>query len=215
MPTPQHAMTDLDHLSDDELLRQLARATQALPLPPLALQRAVLAAFQAQAVAAPHSAPTGAAPRLADVARAAAVAAQATLRHIAAVLSFDSWATPAAALGMRSVAAPTRHLLYSAMGRDIDLRIVAQAPRSGDGSADEPGREFALAGQILGPDADVEGVVELSAHSAGLRQAHVTLLDALGEFRINGLRSGEHVLTLRLGSDEIVLPPIQVGDARN
>ena len=37
-------------------------------------------------------------------------------------------------------------------------------------------------------------------------------LDAMGEFRIEGLESGRYVLTLRVGDDIIVLPPIDVGE---
>ena len=36
----------------------------------------------------------------------------------------------------------------------------------------------------------------------------------MGEFRLEGIRRGTYVLTLRLGEDEIVLPPIDVGEHR-
>lgn len=121
--------------------------------------------------------------------------AQSLLRRIAAVLSFDSWAMPAAAAGVRSGAAETRHLLYSAQGRDIDLRIT----RHGAG--------YSLAGQVLGPDE--AGQVELAPAAGGA--ARSTLVDALGEFRIEGVGAGDYVLTLRLGGDEILLPAVWVG----
>jgi hypothetical protein len=68
---------------------------------------------------------------------------------------------------------------------------------------------FALAGQILGPDD--AGSVQLAAQEAGGPTAHITHLDAMGEFRIEGVRSGTYVITLRLGPDEIVLPPLEIG----
>ena len=86
------------------------------------------------------------------------------------------------------------------MGRDIDLRISPAAD------------QFALTGQILGPDES--GQVELATQTGDgieLADARVAALDALGEFRLDGVRGGTYRLTLRLGGDEIVLPPIEVG----
>jgi hypothetical protein len=120
--------------------------------------------------------------------------AKAALRLLQASLSFDSWAAPALANGMRGATSDTRHLLFSAEGRDIDLRIVAAA----DG--------YALAGQVLGPDDS--GEVELSGTALASRTA---ALDPLGEFRLDGVASGTYRLTLRLGSDAIELPPIDIG----
>jgi hypothetical protein len=120
---------------------------------------------------------------------------------VTAVLSFDSWAQPPLALGMRAGVSATRHLLFSAMGRDIDLRISPVADR------------FALAGQILGPDE--VGMIELAAQpdvGSETPYAHVASLDILGEFRLDGVRGGTYRLTLRMGGDEIVLPPIEVGE---
>ena len=137
---------------------------------------------------------------------------------IYAVLSFDSWARPAVAFGMRSAGSDTRHLLFSAAGRDVDLRISRLADT------------FALAGQILGPDE--AGTIELAAdpsltnaeaNPAGsvadepddrqrLIGSRVTSLDELGEFRLDDVPAGTYRLTLRLGSDEIVLPPIVIGE---
>ena len=129
-----------------------------------------------------------------------ALAAGAVLRTLQAALSFDSWAQPAPALGMRSTATELRHLLYSVEGRDIDLRVVPT------------GAEYSISGQVLGPDE--HGVIELSSEGFGSRQSHVAALDGLGEFRIEGVRAGPYVLTLRLGQDEIVLPAIEVGERR-
>ena len=175
-------MTTLARLSDDHLLQRLQQAVQALPDAPAALQRSALALWQAQ----PTPAPT------------LAVLAQAALRQLAAVLSFDSWAAPALAPGMRSLRSPTRHLLFSSLGRDIDLRI---APAAG---------AFSLSGQILGPDET--GQIELAALPDDSPTRHVGALDALGEFRIDGVARGRYQLSLRLGDDLIALPPIEVGD---
>ena len=172
-------MPHTDESEDEALSRQLRRALQLLPDAPPALQRRAIDLWQA---------PT---PGLAQMAWAA-------LTRITAVLSFDSWNAPALASGMRSLRSPTRQLLFSASGRDIDLRI---APL---------GRTYAVAGQILGPDET--GRVELARLDAAADPARQASFDALGEFRIEGLARGTYVLTLQVGSDEIVLPPIDVGE---
>jgi hypothetical protein len=170
-------MNFIHRLTDDELLRELHHAIEALPDAPPAMQRAAIDLWAAGA------------PRAGLVATAGAL-----VQRVLAVLSFDSWAAPTLAQGMRSLRAPTRHLLFSAEGRDIDLRVIPHA----DG--------FSLAGQVLGPDD--AGTVELVASE---QHAHRASLDALGAFRLDNLKSGAYVLTLRLGADEIVLPSIDVG----
>ena len=175
-------MKPVESLSDDEFVCLVQRAV-ALPDAPPALVRAAIELWPA----AHRATWTG--------------VAQAALRLVNAVLSFDSWAQPPVALGMRAAASDTRHLLFSAMGRDIDLRISPVADH------------YALAGQILGPDE--AGVIELATQpdaGSGAQGAHVAALDSLGEFRLEGVRGGTYRLTLRMGGDEIVLPPIEVGD---
>lgn len=174
-------MKPVQSLSDDEFVQLVQRAV-ALPDAPPSLVRAAIAVWPA--------------------ARPAAVQglAQAALRLVRAVLSFDSWAQPPMAAGMRAGACATRHLLFCALGRDIDLRISPAADH------------FALTGQILGPDES--GMVELQTQSgddAGGTGARIASLDDLGEFRLDGVRGGTYRLTLRMGGDEIVLPPIEVG----
>ncbi len=174
-------MKPVDRLSDDEFSHRVQQAV-ALPDAPPRLVRAALDLWPAPSVATVAS------------------VAQAALRLVTAVLSFDSWAHPPTAMGLRAVASETRHLLFSAMGRDIDLRISPAA------------NHFALTGQILGPDE--AGVVELATPSVdGNKPADVRVasLDALGEFRLDGVRGGTYRLTLRVGDDEIVLPMIEVG----
>ncbi len=170
-------MKPLDQLSDADLGQALQRPARELPSAPLPWQRAALALF-------PAAAP------LRDTAAALG-------RLVRAVLSFDSWAVPATAAGMRSLRSPTRHLLYSAEGRDIDLRISAQA------------EHFSLSGQILGPDET--GHIELSALDEGGGALHQGALDALGEFRIDSVPPGLYRLTLHVGDAPIVVQPLEVG----
>jgi len=170
-------MRPIDDMSDDEIARLLpgAAGLQDAPQP---LVRAAIELWSRQ-----QAAP------LKDL-------AQSAWRVVAAVLSFDSWASTPMALGLRCAGSEVRHLLFSAMGRDIDLRISPQADR------------YALSGQVFGPDET--GVVELCAQ-AGDAGKQLTTLDPLGEFRLDDVSGGTYRLTLRVGSDEVVLPPIEVG----
>ena len=177
-------MKPVDRLSEDDFAQLVQRAV-ALPDAPPALIRAAIGQWHA------------AQPSLLQA------AAQAIVNRVAAVLTFDSWAAGSLALGVRAVPSDTRHLLFAAKGRDIDIRI---APAAG---------YFAVTGQILGPDES--GMVELARASGdddATASAHATALDAMGEFRLEGVRRGAYVLTLRLGDDEIVLPRIDVGEHR-
>ena len=177
-------MKPFNRLSEDEFSRLVQRAA-ALPDAPAALVRSAIGQWQA-----PQASPLQS-------------LAHEVLNRVTALLSFDSWAPAPHALGVRSVASDTRHLLFSAKGRDIDVRI---APAAG---------QFQLTGQILGPDAS--GEVELTAardDGGEAPGAHVVTLDPLGEFRLDGIHRGAYVMTLRLSGDEIVLPPIDVGERR-
>lgn len=179
-------MKSVEHLTDDELGRQLVRAAQALPDAPESWQQAVIGLWSAQAAAQGSQSE-----------RAASVA-KALVRAVLATLTFDSWATTGVALGMRSARNPTRHLLYSAQGRDVDLRIT-------------PGAEhFTISGQIFGPDES--GRVELSALAAGSGISHTGELDPMSEFRLDQVPAGRYVLTLHLGTQPIVVQPIEVGE---
>jgi hypothetical protein len=177
-------MKPVNLLSEDEFAQLVQRAA-ALPDAPPALLRAAIGQW--------HAAP----PSLLQT------AVKAILKRVEAALTFDSWATGPLAFGVRAVPSDTRHLLFTAMGRDIDVRITPSAAH------------FALTGQILGPDES--GVVELAIESsdgAEPASARVAALDDMGEFRLDGIRDGIYVLTLRLGDDELVLPPINVGEHR-
>lgn len=170
-------MNPLDRVNDAELSR--------------------LAAVAARMPDAPRAWIEGAAALWTRTARADAPPTAKLARRIAAIVRFDNWAVSPLALGVRSLRGTARHLLYSAEGRDIDVRITPAADR------------FLLAGQVLGPDE--AGHVELAA--AGAAGRRVVQLDALGEFHVDAVDAGTYELVLRMGPDEIVLPPIVVGES--
>ena len=178
-------------LSDDELLARLPKAA-ALPDAPAAWTARVVASWQAPQAA---QAPLGA--RIAE-------AADGLRQRVQAWLSFDSWASAPLAAGLRSTGvSTTRQLVFSAEGRDIDLRIAPTGAR------------FSVSGQVLGPDES--GSVALAPESlAGdaaedAASAHLATLDALGEFHLADIEPGRYRLALRLPTHDIVLPPFDVG----
>lgn len=121
------------------------------------------------------------------------------LQQVAAALRFDS--RGAIAAGLRGHLAETRHLLFSAKGRDIDLRVAPAA------------EGYVLSGQVLGPDegGQVALAAQLRAGGPPPAPTRQTSIDPLGEFHLDAIDEGTYVLTLRLGRDEIVLPPIEMG----
>jgi hypothetical protein len=123
------------------------------------------------------------------------------VERIRAVLSFDSWTVSPLASGLRSTPSQTRHLLFSAQGRDVDLRINPSA------------NAFALSGQVLGPDEF--GAVEVAKddeQSVGARSARIVTFDGLGAFTLEDVAPGTYYLTLRMHRTVIELPPILVGE---
>jgi hypothetical protein len=208
-------MKPLPSLTDDELAA-LARRAAALPDAPAALvQRAIAAWSPAPSVSQGNLAlplsliPAGDGPLRPALGRSQAAAAvlqagaRAVLRQLAAVLTFDSWAASPLAAGLRGARQPTRQLLFSAEGRDVDLRI----------SAAEEDNRFVLTGQVFGPDD--AGVARLRAQSgdptAPAAPEQLGPLDEMGEFRLPAVAAGRYVLSLQLGDAEIVLPPIELG----
>ncbi len=167
----------LHPLSDAELLARLPAAA-ALPDAPADWQRRALAAWRA--------------PAPLSLARAV----DALRQRLLAVLSFDSWAQPALAAGLRSTGSATRQLVFSAEGRDIDLRIAPS------------GERFAVHGQVLGPDDN--GAVALAPEQAAAT-VYEAPLDAMGEFHLAGVAPGRYQLSLLLAGHEIVLPTFDVG----
>jgi len=175
-------MKPIEQLSEQELA-QLVREAVALPDAPREL---VAAAIKQWPEAEPST---------------VMQAAHAAIRRVVAALTFDSWAGATLAYGVRAVPSDSRHLLFNASGRDIDLRITPSA------------QQFLLAGQVLGPDES--GTIELTS-AQGIHQSDVRVasLNALGEFRLEGVGRGSYRLTIRFGEDEVVLPTIDVGESR-
>lgn len=180
---------DPDTAADGDLARWIARAV-ALPDAPPALVHAAIGLWK---TAAP-----------------APAALPALWRRVVAALSFDSAAGGGAlAMGVRGgagggMAGEVRQLLYTAGERDIDLRV----------SAGPSG--WALVGQVLGPDSEGEVAVHRAGEEDEAERALATApLDALGEFRFDGVPAGDGalVLTLRLGEERIALPPLTLGAA--
>jgi hypothetical protein len=125
--------------------------------------------------------------------RAAASAAGA-LRRLAATLRFDSRLADATALGLRAADGATdgatRQLLFSADGRDIDLRLEPQT-----------GGRWSVSGQVLGPDE--QGGAELLPEGAPPQQV---AWNELAEFIFEPVVAVRATLRLR-GSDwEVELP---------
>ncbi len=180
-------MKPLHSLTDDEFAA-LARRASALPDAPAALVQRAIAAWNP-------------APSVSQAAAALLQAgARAVVRQLAAVLTFDSWAASPLAAGLRGPRQPTRQLLFSADGRDVDLRI----------STAEDNR-FMLTGQVFGPDE--AGIARLRAQSGDADTAaaeQLGPLDEMGEFRLPGVAAGRYVLSLQLGDAEIVLPAIDL-----
>lgn len=174
-------MKPLDHLTDDELV-SLARRAAALPDAPESLIRSALRLW-----------PAAAGPSLAEQVRAG-------VQRILATLQFDSWATAPMAMGVRGVPSATRQLLFSAAGRDVDLRVSAS------------GERFAVRGQLLGPDES--GTLRLMAVSTPEEAPRHAAIDDLGEFRFDDLAPGTYAVTLQVRDAEIELPPIELGERR-
>jgi hypothetical protein len=123
--------------------------------------------------------------------RAAAATAGGALRRWIATLRLDSADGGNLALGLRaSSASATRQMLFSAEGRDIDLRLEPLADR-----------RWRISGQVLGPD--VAGVAELRCGDAAPQQV---AWNELSEFEFEPVATGVCALTLRADSWEISVP---------
>src|SRR5947199_1224887 len=93
------------HTQSDDDLAELIRRSQTLEDAPEHALRAAIQLWRTETVAT-----------LGDVVRGA-------VERLRAVLTLDSWAPGQLALGVRSVPSEMRQLLFSADGRDIDLRV--------------------------------------------------------------------------------------------
>lgn len=199
-PPNPNTVPDLTTSDDDALGRAIRGALQLQDAPDAAI-KAATSLWQMQ-----HDAQPARATSPADALLGA-------IKRIQAVLTFDSWTTPPAALGLRSGAASRsqRHLMFNAEGHDVDLRIVGT-----NGS-------YVLAGQMLGPD-DI-GPVSITVDTAanddrcgndGSRPERAPLrsatLDEFGSFEFAPLERGTYHMTLRTQREVIDLPALEVGD---
>jgi hypothetical protein len=165
-----------DHPDDESLARELHASRQLHDAPEAVIQRAIHV-FAARATAP------------------AAQPAPGLLQRLVATLTFDSAGLAPLAAGLRAESAPTRQLLFSADGRDVDLRIATT----------DDGRRYVVSGQVLGPDE--AGVAVLSAVDGELTVAW----NELSEFHFDAVGPGTCQLTLRAGAWEILLPPLHLG----
>lgn len=125
----------------------------------------------------------------------AAPAAAGVLQRWRAALRLDSAASGPLALGLRaSGTAQTRQLLFSAEGRDIDLRAEPL-----------PDRQWRISGQVLGPD--TQGWAELRCGEAPLQQV---AWSELAEFEFAPVPAGKCVLSLRSDGWQIDIPPFEL-----
>jgi hypothetical protein len=162
-------------LGDEGLTGELHRSRGLRDAPDAAIER-VIDVFKPRAKAAPASLPS-------------------MLQRVWASLRYDSAVDLMLSQGVRSTAAASRQLLYSAEGRDIDLRIVPM-----DGRAAPDGGPWVIFGQVLGPD--LEGVVELRQDDKVRRVP----LDEMLEFRFDDVPGGSMRLALHLKGLLIDLP---------
>lgn len=116
------------------------------------------------------------------------------VRRLAAVLRFDSLTLAPQAAGVRSGGDGTRQVLFSAEGRDVDLRIAPDGSR------------WRITGQVLGPDA--QGRTRLESESLRLEVDW----NELSEFGFEPVPPGNIVLTLHGEGWEMVLPALKIPD---
>jgi len=119
-------------------------------------------------------------------------ARRAPLRHIIAILTFDSrLAGPA--YGIRSLRSTSRQLLYSAQETDLDLRIIVQND------------ECIVAGQVIRADC-VDGRVEISG-DAGSATA---TLNEVCEFTLPAIPLGNYSLRVKMPDVQIEIPELEL-----
>ncbi|MGL4232943.1 MAG: carboxypeptidase-like regulatory domain-containing protein, partial [Casimicrobium sp.] len=116
---------------------------------------------------------------------------------ILAVIKFDSAMQSPISLGVRSVGATTRQIIFSADTRDIDLRIAAK-------SAMPSTKAWTVSGQILGPDEN--GLIVLT----GAGREWTTSIDEMGEFHFDDLPEGDYRLSANFEGAEVTLPGFRI-----
>jgi hypothetical protein len=180
-------MKRISNLTEPEF-EALVRDGLALPDAPRKLRESAVALMRKQHATSP-----------AKLLGKAGEALAAQVQKIQAVLSFDSWKVSPAAAGLRSGMSDTRQMLFTAPGRDFDVRVTAL-----DG-------KFILGGQILGDFGS--GFVSLSINTKDRGQPHFSSgieLDSYGAFRLGPYPEGSARLAFRLDDDEIELPEIEM-----
>jgi hypothetical protein len=120
----------------------------------------------------------------------------AVLERLVAALSFDSAAGTPLALGVRGAAAEARQLVFTAEGRDIDLRLVPVG-EAGD-------TDFEVSGQVLGPD--TAGTIVLE----GGGTTRTVQLNELSEFSFGAVPVGDYTLTMQLQGAVVVVPALHL-----
>lgn len=124
------------------------------------------------------------------------VAKATMLGKVLATLKFDSKALSPMALGVRSVSAAGRQMIFSAGERDFDVRISPNV------SSGEP--RWEVTGQVLGPDET--GTVVLQGGGA----EWLSPLNELSEFQFAGLPAGTYELSVSFDDSSVVLPAIEI-----
>ena len=118
----------------------------------------------------------------------------APLRHIIAILTFDSrQAGPA--FGIRSLRSTSRQLLYAAQETDLDLRITVQ------------NEECIIAGQVI-RDGCVSGLVEIS----GAGGSATASLNEICEFTLPAIPLGNYSLRVKMPDVQIEIPELELKD---
>lgn len=117
----------------------------------------------------------------------------AAIRLVTATLTFDSAASTRPAFGVRSAGTATRHMLFSAEGCEIDLRI---SPAGSD--------TMNVAGQILGAGAG--RIVEISNEHTRI----TANLSELNEFTLPQTPRGTYTLTVKLPDREVQISALQI-----
>jgi hypothetical protein len=182
-PPPAATPAPLAVAADDEALASRLAASRAMVDAPEAVIRRAIELFQARQPAA-QAATTG-------------LGLGQQLRRLVATLVFDSDTRTPLALGLRSAEpGEVRQILYSADGRDVDLRLV---------QVDAEGGAWRVSGQILGPDSRGEAEIRLPS---GQRTA--VPWNELSEFSFNPVAASACTLTLRSPEWEIELPEISL-----